>query len=255
MEVGGRAAFERADLLTEAGIERALREASGPSGRGRTARLQVGDAILVVRPYRRGGLLGPWLGQTLWGGERPLAELRVHAELWRRGAAVPRPAFAVAWRRAGPLWSGAYATHEARDCRDAVAYLSTSPAAAPLRRALVAVGATLRRFHDLGGVHPDLNLRNVLIGPGADAPRVVFVDLDRARLADPVSPRRRMRELMRLFRSAYKEGLHHRIGTRGAALVFRSYWAGDRGLRRALLEHLPAERRRVRRHALLYRGG
>jgi len=252
VEAERRLTYEAEGLLSEPGAQRALASASGPRGRGRTARVRVGGVTLRLRPCWRGGLLGPWLGRALWGAERPLAELRVNAELRRRGAPVARPAFAVAWRRVGPWWRAVYATHEERDSRDAAFYLRGAPSRAAVRRALAALGASLRRFHDLGGVHADLNLRNVLIGPDSASPAVTIIDLDRARIAESLTPRRRMRELMRLYRSCLKEGVANEVGIRGAALVFRTYCAGDRKLRRALLEHVARERRRVTRHAWLY---
>jgi hypothetical protein len=43
------------------------------------------------------------------------------------------------------------------------------------------------------------------------------------------------------------------VGVRGCAAAFAAYCDGDRALRRALLEHLPGERRRLARHRIAYR--
>jgi hypothetical protein len=64
-----------------------------------------------------------------------------------------------------------------------------------------------------------------------------------------------MRELMRLYRSLVKRGLLEQVGPRGCARFFAAYVDRDRALRRALLAHLPRERRRVALHALGYRRG
>jgi 3-deoxy-D-manno-octulosonic acid kinase len=240
-------------LLVEAQARRALAGARGPRGRTRTARTSIGDANLMLRPVRHGGILGPWLRSALWGPARPLDELRVHVELWKRGAPVPKPAFAVAWRRCGPVWWGLYATHEEPDACDAAAFLAAAPAAPTLRGALVALGQTLRRFHDCGGLHRDLNLRNLLVREHAVPLEIVVIDLDRAIIQDPLPPRERMRQWMRLYRSVLKEGAMRRVGIRGCALAFRAYWGGDRALRDAMLRHLPIEKRRVALHALHYR--
>ncbi len=242
-----------AALLVEAQARRTLAGARGPSGRARTARASIDDTALTLRPVRHGGVLGPWLRDTLWGPARPLNELRVHAELHKRGAPVPRPAFAVAWRRWGPFWWGLYATHEEPNTCDAAAFLATAPAWPTLRRALVALGQALRRFHDCGGVHPDLNLRNVLVRVRAARLEIVVIDLDRGAIQDPLPPRERMRQWMRLYRSLLKEGAMSRVGPRGCALAFRAYWAGDRVLRGAMLRYLPREKRRAAVHALHYR--
>jgi hypothetical protein len=62
-----------------------------------------------------------------------------------------------------------------------------------------------------------------------------------------------MRELMRLVRALHKCGLAEQVGARGCAAALSAYCGGDRALRRALLAHLPRERRRVARHRWLYR--
>jgi hypothetical protein len=67
-----------------------------------------------------------------------------------------------------------------------------------------------------------------------------------------ISPGRRMRELMRLYRSLRKRGVLGQVGARGVARFFSAYVAGDRPLRRALLARLRRERARVALHALTY---
>jgi hypothetical protein len=81
----------------------------------------------------------------------------------------------------------------------------------------------------------------------------LVIDLDRARADCPPDARRRMRELMRLVRALHKRGMAERLGARGVASALSAYCAGDRALRGALIAHLPRERRRIARHAWLYR--
>jgi hypothetical protein len=113
----------------------------------------------------------------------------------------------------------------------------------------------VRRFHDAGGHHPDLHVKNLLVRSGSPSPEIIVIDLDRAWVAAPPEPRERMAELMRLLRSLVKRGLAGRVGPRGFALFLRGYTAGDRRLRRALLARLPLERTRLRLHALSWRVG
>jgi len=69
-----------------------------------------------------------------------------------------------------------------------------------------------------------------------------------------LGPTERMSQLMRLYRSLHKHGLLAVAGgERGSLWFLHAYVAGDRTLHRALLARLPAERRRLARHALLYR--
>jgi aminoglycoside phosphotransferase (APT) family kinase protein len=114
-----------------------------------------------------------------------------------------------------------------------------------------AAGRAVRAFHDAGGHHADLHLKNLLVQPGE---RVLVIDLDRAKVGDPPPAARRMRELMRLYRSLIKRQVFDRVGARGRAAFFDAYTDGDPQLSAALLEGWPRERRRVARHQRGYRG-
>ena len=67
-------------------------------------------------------------------------------------------------------------------------------------------------------------------------------------------PARRMRELMRLYRSLLKRGVFEQVGSSGREAFFAAYTDGDTDLASALLRHWPREQRRVARHAVGYRG-
>jgi tRNA A-37 threonylcarbamoyl transferase component Bud32 len=120
-------------------------------------------------------------------------------------------------------------------------------------RAAAASGAALRRFHDAGGRHADLHVKNLLLRETRAGAEVIVIDLDRGAAGTPAAPARRARELGRLWRSLVKRGVAERVGWRGVAAFLAAYCAGDRALRDALARRLPAERRRAARHALLYR--
>lgn len=255
---GGALACVRADLAPAArglglfegdALERAFAGAERLGGGRAPAailRWPGGGSELVVRRLRHGGWLGGLLRGAYLGPARVLAELEATAALQRAGAPVPAPAFALARRRAGPLWECAIATERAPDA--GLADVLASGEATQLRRAVCAVARALRRFHDAGGRHADLNLGNVLLTPRGDDFAVLVIDLDRARVAAPVPPRRRMRELARLYRSLVKRGLAGRLGAGDRAAFLRAYCAGDSALHGALLAQLPRERARLALH-------
>lgn len=235
-------------------VERALAGA-GSQGRGATAILRLpGRAERIhLRPVRRGGLVGPLWFDTLWGVERPTAELRTAARLAAAGAPVARPLLVVAWRQAGPLWRAVVGTEHAEDALDGMAWLATRPAPRALIHGVRAVGRAIRRFHDAGGEHADLHVKNLLLRERGPRSEALLIDLDRARAGAPPDAARRMRELSRLVRSLYKRGLAEQVGERGLAAGLAAYCGRDRALRRALLAHLPRERRRAARHGWGYR--
>lgn len=227
----------------------------GATGRGRTVVLSLPGAAprLILRPLRHGGVLGPLLGHRYLGLGRPRREVAATARLREAGAPVPAPALVIGLAAAWPFWRALVGTELEEGAQDAVAFLAEPPSPARLLRAAGAAGRALRRFHDAGGVHPDLHVKNLLVRESGDGAEVIVIDLDRARVSAPVSARERMTELMRLLRSLHKRALVEAVGARGIARFFAAYTAGDRTLRRALLAHRGREERRIVRHARLWR--
>jgi 3-deoxy-D-manno-octulosonic acid kinase len=259
----GACAWVRADLMEGAralgllerdGVSRAF--AAGvvlAGGRAPAAVLRWPDGAreLVVRRLRHGGALRALLRGAFLGPGRVLRELAVNAELRRAGAPVPAPAFALAQRLAGPLWECAIATERAEDVGLARVLAAGDPARA--QRALGAAARAIRRFHDAGGRHADLNVANLLLAPRGDEFDALVIDLDRARITAPVPPSCRMRELARLYRSLVKRGAHAGLGASERDAFLAAYCAGDAALHAALLAHLPRERARFALHAWRYR--
>jgi hypothetical protein len=241
-------------LVAPDALERAF---AAPSGEGRapTSLLSVAatGARLHVRRLVHGGVLGPLLGTRFLGFARPLAELEVTQRLRDAGAPVPRPAFALARRVAGPLRHLAFATYFEEGTEDAAAFLAAKPDSARLDRALVAAGRAIRVFHDAGGRHADLHVKNLLLREAAGATACIVIDLDKARTASDATPAERMAELMRLFRSLVKRGFLDAIGARGCARFFTAYCGDDRRLRAAMHRRLLPELRKVELHRVGYR--
>ena len=151
-------------------------------GRRATAVLAVPgrEERLHLRPVRHGGLLGPLWGPCILGFQRPLRELDVTERLAAAGAPVPRAISVVAHRRLGPLWQAVFATEHVADADDGLAWLARRPARHALVDGARAVGAAVRRFHDAGGRHPDLHIKNLLFRASEAGPEVLVIDLDGA---------------------------------------------------------------------------
>jgi hypothetical protein len=243
------------DLLEPGGLEKA-RAGGEVAGRGRslTHTLALGrrGQRLHLRALHHGGLAASLCGRRLLGLARPIAELEVTARLRARGAPVAKPVLVVG-RRVRGFWRADLGTLHEEGSVDGEVFLRTAPARPRRLRAARAAGRAVRRLHDAGGRHADLHIGNLLVIERQSQTEVLVIDLDRARVVANLKPARRMAELMRLYRSLLKRQLDHRVGPRECATFFGAYVAGDRTLRRALLTHLPRERRRIARHALLYR--
>jgi len=249
------AAILQHEILKPGALEQIL--AANPEGpRGRTATaimtLEGRTERIHLRPLRHGGWLAPVWGGRVAGLGRARAESDVTASLRSAGAPVPRPAF-VLGHRDGLLWRAAIGTVYEEDTLDGAAFLAAAPAAGERVRVARAAARAIRSFHDAGGRHADLHIRNLIVRDRADGCEVLIVDLAGARHARPPSPKRRMRELMRLYRSLDKRSLLEALGARAEVAFLEAYVGGDRELRAALLRQLPREQRRIARHAVAWR--
>jgi len=245
------------DLAGRGGLETLIgRGTPGPAGRGATAIVKWPDGgpTLVVRRLLHGGVLGGLWGDRFATPNRPIDELCLTADLASRGVPVLAPALALGERRVG-AWHLAYATVQAPRAVDALRWLQAGPDRAAMDRAAVALGHAVRRFHDAGGFHADLHVKNLMLEEHQGGFRALVIDLDRARLVLGMTPDERMSQLMRIFRSLVKRDLVEKVGARGCARFFQAYCADDRALRRAMWRRIDAELRSIAIHRLAYRRG
>lgn len=152
-------------------------------GRGPLHAVLLGDVLSAVRHCRRGGWMGPLLGDVYLGRPpRPFRELAVSHALREAGVRTPRVVAAVVeW--VGPAYRADLATEWLEPGHDLEALLR--PGAYPAetrRRALGAAGREIGRAHRAGLVHPDLQHRNVFVRPAGDEWEAWLLDLDRARI-------------------------------------------------------------------------
>ncbi len=207
-EVNGALLVLRSDLaeaLVTAGVddpEALVRRApSELRGRGGLARLELGDASVIVRPLRRGGLLGLFVRRCSFDPRRARAELEVSAAAAARGAAVLEVVAAVT-RPAALGYRHGLATLEVAGAQDLMTLLRGGPSPRQRARALRAAGRAIRALHEAGVDHVDLNLKNVLLRPDGQA---LVIDLDLCRLTDgPLPQPAREANLLRLLRSWVK---------------------------------------------------
>jgi 3-deoxy-D-manno-octulosonic acid kinase len=172
-------------------------------GRGGARLVPAHDA--VVRPFRRGGLPA-WLLRDMYFGwnPRPFRELRVMAALHGRGAPVVEVyGAAVEWMLPG-CYRGWLATRYIEGARTFWEWAAATPLVRERAALLRDVGTSIRRLHDCGARHPDLNANNILLGPTT---AVSFIDFDRADIS-AANHRGREADLDRLWRSLRKLDPH-----------------------------------------------
>ncbi len=230
-------------------------------GRGDLLRIplnQAGPDCALVRHYRRGGLLGRLLGDRYWGAGRFFEEARVTERARALGVAAPAVLGVRAEKVMCRWYRGDFATREITGSRDLAFYLQRwrdtgEVPADPLRSSLARkLGELLRRMHDAGIVHADLNVKNLLvrIEPACpDGVQAFVVDLDKARICPSVPARLRAENLLRLYRSLEKQGFAGSVvGWRDRMGFLRAYCLGRRQMARELAGFLRRGARGLRLH-------
>ena len=202
------------DLLVKEGIEDieaylSRRKQAARFYRGRTAHpsilLENGE-WMIVRHYSHGGFLSFLTRDLYCLDSRSFRELALTEEI--RGCGIPtvHPIGAI-HQRVPPFFYRAYLlTREFPRARNLVEYLNENqllPHGETLprkRRIICEAGLMLRRFHDAGFFHADLQLKNLMVADG----RTILIDFDRSYRKQSLSLKERMDNLFRLNRSADK---------------------------------------------------
>jgi 3-deoxy-D-manno-octulosonic acid kinase len=168
-------------------------------GRGSIDFIESDGRRWVMRRYLRGGLAARVaLDRYLFLGEertRSFREIRLLAELRNRKLPVPPPV-AACYRRGLLTYSAALITERLPGARTLSEILADGRVD---DTRWAEIGRCLRRFHDAGVQHADLNAHNIMLGENGE---VWLLDFDRGRLRTPGSWSGRV--LDRLARSLAK---------------------------------------------------
>ena len=169
-------------------------------GRGTTVFVQLAGQEYVLRHYRRGGMIAHLVeDRYLWTGlsqTRAWREWHLLAELWKKDLPVPQPVAARVTR------DGLFYRADILICR----IPETQTLADSLMHAAMdavcwkELGRMLRRFHDQGVFHADLNARNILLD---EQENFHLIDFDRGCIRKPQS-RWQQANCLRLRRSLDK---------------------------------------------------
>lgn len=214
----------------------------------------------VVRRFSHGGLARRLTGERFADPTRPFRELALSESLRARGIATPTVVAARA--RRAPLfgWLLALVTRRVEGASDLGQLLGEARRGELDRRTLRALlaqaGRFVRRLHEAGLWHADLNPNNLLaIRASLESGRaeLLVLDLDRSELRAELGPRERAHNLRRLYRHVERrEELHGRALARTDHARFLCAYEPEREARRALWRAIA---RAHARHSLLHRLG
>ena len=151
-------------------------------GRGSTWFVRGPGRRMVLRHYRRGGLIAQLSADRYyWRSEessRPFAEWYLTYHLHRAGLPVPAP-LAARYLLAGSTYTGDLITERLATVGSLTECLAQGALSVVT---WISIGRTVRRFHELGVCHADLNAHNILL---AEEGTVYLVDFDRCSLRAP----------------------------------------------------------------------
>ena len=152
-------------------------------GRGTTWFIQSQDLFGVntaLRHYYRGGLFGKFNRDTYYFSTleqtRSFAEFRLLERLYQAGLNVPKPIAAKVEKTGFCGYRADILTEKVENARDLTALLQqeTLPKAS-----WQAIGNMIRKMHDLGICHTDLNAHNILVQQQNNEQKVWLLDFDK----------------------------------------------------------------------------
>lgn len=239
------------DFLMQGGERR---QPGAGGGRGPIVRFLLAGQPAVGKRALRGGFLGPVFGRLYLGKRRGLDQVRAAVRLGRAGVSTPVVLAFGSARAFGPLCAQVIVTRELQDAQNLFELAAGAP---PLRRRrdiILLCADLVRRMHDTGFLHADLNVSNIVLERGPAGETLHVVDLDRGRFRQILSPRMRLCNLARLLRS-YEKWIagRLRLSRREEICFLQSYGGHDRALVRFLVRRLARYRSRLGPRRLRWR--
>jgi 3-deoxy-D-manno-octulosonic acid kinase len=198
------------------------------AGRGvmPTIELESPAERIVVRKYRRGGLLRFLNADIFLGRHRSFNELAVTLHAVEEGIPVADILGALSLRVCGPLYRHYLVSRELTDCCDLPAWFqeqgSVDEDVAVLARC---VADRVRHMHDCGLYHGDLNLKNILVSR-TDVRQLFIIDWDKStHRQGALGLDDRQRNVVRFYRSAEKLPMRDiRVPDQFATIFLEHYW-------------------------------
>jgi tRNA A-37 threonylcarbamoyl transferase component Bud32 len=222
----------------------ALPATSAPAsgeGRGPVSRFALRGIPVIGKRSRHGGAAGI-LGGMFIGRRRGLDQIQAAERLRRAGVATPA-ILAVGVKAAGPLVLSQVIVAE--EVVGALSLLASARNGTRAQRELLrAAGEAVRRMHDAGFRHADLNVGNILMVEATEGPRIHVVDLEKGVFRERLHVAERAGNIARLLRS-YLKWLddHEPLSARQELRFLRAYCRADRALLRDLQGRVQRHRR------------
>jgi len=205
---------EYKDLLLRQGIEdlKTFLKTDRPNTRylsGRTPHPSIpinDEKRMIIRQYSHGGIFRAVIRNIYLFGYRSFRELTLTEEIRSCGIPTIQPLGAIHRSILPLLYQPYLLTLEVPYAKDLMQYfqeVGPHPVGENLflkRKAIRAAGILLRRFHEAGFFHGDLQLKNILVA----GDQLLLIDFDRSYRKKVLSVREKIKNLLRLNRSVEK---------------------------------------------------
>ncbi|MGQ8364178.1 3-deoxy-D-manno-octulosonic acid kinase [Glaciecola sp. 1036] len=149
------------------------------SGRGKVFFFQLSDNQLVLRHYRRGGLVAKFSeDKFIWQGienTRAFKELYILNLIQKQDILAPQPVAAKVQKK-GPFYTCDILTKAIPETKELHQVLQEQIFSS---QGWIAIGKQIRRLHNANVWHPDLNVKNILIDKQE---QVFLIDFDKCKV-------------------------------------------------------------------------
>lgn len=187
---------------------------------------------MIIKHYEHGGLFRKITRDILFGNSRPFRELAILEAASEKGIRVPEVLAAKVERVLGPFYKGDIAYKEIPDSVNLLDYLNRlngKPMKEKIslkREIIISLAEAIKKMHNSGIYHGDLNVRNVLIQNFVQEIRIYLLDFDCSKIKEKLTLRDRIKNLARFNRSCEK--WRAPITSTDKLRFFLSYAKGDR---------------------------
>ncbi len=212
LEIGRRVLYLKRDLVPKASAiiarlgELRSSTAQGAGNRASGFEIHIDDRTeIFARRARRGGLMRFLVNDLYFGVRpRPLRELAVAVEAYRRGVPTAEPLGAMVESVGTAIYRGFFLTRAIRGMT-LWEFVRTDDDPVVRSHVLGQARRAIDTMHQNGLNHADLNLHNLFVTQAGESFATIILDLDKARLFRGAVPAGRRRlNLARLRRSARK---------------------------------------------------
>lgn len=191
---------------------------------------------MLIKHCMRGGLVRFLTKDIFWGGNRPFNEMIINTKIQQKNIKTTEIIAAAKHKIIGPLHRVYLFSKEIPECVDLITYFNGLRQKSYEQRfkekkyLFQSIARAVFKMHSEDIYHSDLHLKNILIRQrDDDIPEVYIIDFDKADIKEKLTPREKVKNLLRFNRSIEKYKLKGGAITRADQMrFFKEYFKKDK---------------------------